>query len=53
MAVFYFLLQPILNNSTENNIEKINFGLIVFLFLIIDIILASKILNKKHPLNGN
>ena len=47
MAVYYFLLQPILVNSSENNIEKINFGIIVILFLIIDIVLAGQILNKR------
>lgn len=47
MTAHYFLLQPILANSSESNVEKINFGIIVFLFLIIDIVLAGQILNKK------
>ena len=33
--------------NIENNIEKINFGIIVILFLIIDIVLAGQILNKR------
>ncbi len=47
MAVYYFLLESIIDNSSENTIEKINFGAIVVSFLIIDTFLASQILNKK------
>lgn len=47
MVVYYFLFDSIRLSSAESSIEKINFGLIVISFLIIDIFLASKILNKK------
>ncbi len=47
MVVYYFLFDLIRLGSLESSVEKINFGLIVISFLIIDIFLASKILNKK------
>lgn len=47
MAVYYFLLDSIIANSSENTVEKINFGAIVVSFLIIDTFLASLILKKK------
>lgn len=47
MVVYYFLYSSFFTASKGDNIEKVNFGIIVVLFLITDIFLANKILNRK------
>lgn len=48
MVVYFLMLQPIVNKVSENAIEKTNFVVLIFVFSVIDIVLASQILNKKQ-----
>jgi hypothetical protein len=48
MAVFYFMARPVFASTSENSVEKINFSLIILIFLIIDVFMVSHILNKKQ-----
>jgi hypothetical protein len=47
MIVFYIMAKSVFVSASENSVEKINFSLIIIMFLIIDIFLVSQILNKK------
>jgi cytochrome bd-type quinol oxidase subunit 2 len=51
MAIFYFMAKSVFVPTSENSVEKINFCLIIVVFLIIDIFLASQILNKKQEID--
>jgi hypothetical protein len=51
MAIFYFMAKSIFATTSENSVEKINFSLIIVVFLIIDIFMASQILNKKQEID--
>jgi hypothetical protein len=48
MAVSYFILRPILNSSSENTIEKVNFFAVFILFLAIETLITIRLLNKNQ-----
>lgn len=48
IGLSYLLIQPILESTSNNAIEKWNFFLIMFLFIAIQSILTVRILNKKY-----
>jgi hypothetical protein len=47
MAISFFIVRPILANSAENDIEKMNFFAVFILFLIIETLITIRLLNKK------
>lgn len=48
MAISFFIVQPILNSSEENTIEKANFFFIFILFLAIETLITIRLLNKNQ-----
>ena len=48
MTVSYFILRPILNSSSENTIEKVNFFAVFILFLAIETLITIRLLNKNQ-----
>lgn len=48
LAVSYFILRPILNSSSENTIEKVNFFVVFILFLAVETLITIRLLNKNQ-----
>jgi len=46
LILSYLLIEPIINQESENNIEKINFFIIFISFSAIEVLLTSKLLRE-------
>ncbi|ESU24204.1 hypothetical protein FEDK69T_06410 [Flavobacterium enshiense DK69] len=54
MALCYALIQPVLNTDTQSaHFEKINFFVIFILFLAIEVLLTSRLLNDGNEKGKN
>ena len=51
MGVSFFIVRPVLADTNQNLVEKINFFVIFILFLAIETIITIRLLNKGNGLD--